>query len=54
MVISLMKHLCPSTGVKTTGIAMQGDNMVPPWVVDRIKNPHFQRFLARLAKGIVA
>ena len=29
MVISLVKHLCPGTGVETTGIAMQSDNMRP-------------------------
>jgi hypothetical protein len=56
MVISLMKHLCPGTRVETAGIAMQGNQMVPTWVVDRIVNPHFQRSLAwaLLDKGIVA
>src|SRR5262245_42807245 len=56
MVISLMKHLCPGSGVEAAGISMQGNQMVPTWLVDRIVNPHFQRFLAWLPlyKGIVA
>jgi hypothetical protein len=34
--------------VKAAGIAMQGNKVVPAWVVDRIANLHFQRFLASL------
>ena len=48
MVISLVKHLCPGTGVETTGIAMQSNNGVPTRIVDRIENPHLQRFVAGL------
>ncbi len=48
MVISLVKHLCPGTGVETTGIAMQSNNGVPTRIVDRIENPHLQRFAGRL------
>jgi hypothetical protein len=56
MVVSLMKHLCPGTGVEAAGIAMQGNQVIPTWVVDRIVNPHLQRFLAWLPldKGIIA
>jgi len=56
MLICLMKHPCPGTSVKTTGIAMQSSNMVPARIVDRIKNPHLQRFVAGLPlpKRIVA
>src|SRR5439155_25585152 len=56
MAISLVKHLCPGTGVETVGIAMQSNNGVPTRIVDRIENPHLQRFAARfrLDEGIVA
>ena len=37
-------------------IAMQGNYNVPTWIVDRIENPHLQRFVAalRFHKRIVA
>ena len=56
MVIGLMKHLCPGTGVKATGVAVQGNHKVPTWIVDGINNQHLQRFLApgRLDRGIPA
>ena len=56
MVISLTKHLCPGTGVEAACIAMQGNHNVPTWIVDRIENPHLQRFLVRLRlyQGILA
>ncbi len=56
MVISLMKHLCPGTGVETIGIAMQSNNMVPTRIVDRIEDPHLQRFAGclRLDERIIA
>ena len=56
MVISLTKHLCPGTSVEATSIAMQGNNMVPARIVDRIENSHLHRFVAglRFHKGIVA
>ena len=56
MVIGLMKHLCPGTGVKATGIAVQGNHKVPSWIVDGINDAHLQRFLApgRLNRGILA
>jgi hypothetical protein len=42
--------------MEATSIAMQGNKMVPAWIVDGIANPHFQRFLACLAldRGTVA
>jgi hypothetical protein len=42
--------------VKATGVAMQGNQMVPAWVANGIANSHFQRFLASLPlnDGIVA
>jgi hypothetical protein len=56
MVISLVKHLCPGAGVEATSIAMQGNDMVPARIVDRIENPHLERFVAglRFRKRIVA
>ena len=48
VVVSLMKHLCPGTRVKATGVAMQGNQMIPAWVANGIANSHFQRFLVRL------
>ena len=56
MVISLMKHLRPGARVKATGVAMQGNQMIPAWVANGIANSHFQRFLARLRlyQGILA
>jgi hypothetical protein len=56
VVVSLMKHLCPGTRVKATGVAMQGDQMIPAWVANGIANSHFQRFLVRLRlyQGILA
>src|SRR6266404_1657309 len=56
MIISLVKHLCPGTGVETTGIAMQSDNSVPTRMVDRIENPHLQRFARclRLEERVIA
>ena len=56
VVVSLMKHLCPGTRVKATGVAMQGNQMIPAWVANGIANSHFQRFLVRLRlyQGILA
>src|SRR5438034_3336783 len=56
MVISLVKHLCPGAGVETTRIAMQGNKMVPNRLIDRVKNPHLQRFAGRFRfhKRVVA
>jgi len=48
MVVSLMKHLRPSARVETTGVAVQSNYKIPPWIVDWINNPHLQRFLTRL------
>jgi hypothetical protein len=38
--VRLVEDLCPGTGVKTTGTAMQGNKMIPAPLVNRIKNPH--------------
>jgi hypothetical protein len=48
MVVSMMKHLCPTTGVKATGVVVQGNNKVPTGIVDGINNPHSQWFLGRV------
>jgi hypothetical protein len=45
--VRLVEDLCPSAVMKTTGIAMQGYELVPPRLVDRIKNPHLQWFASR-------
>src|SRR5881398_3649864 len=56
VVVSLLKHLCPGTRVKATGVAMQGNQMIPARVANGIANSHFQRFLVclRLYYGILA
>lgn len=45
--VRLGEDLCPSAAMKTIGIAMQGYKLVPPRLVDRIKNPHLQWFASR-------
>jgi hypothetical protein len=42
--------------VKATGVAMQGNQMIPAWVANGIANLHLQRFLVSLPldQGIVA
>jgi len=42
MAIRLVKYPCPGTGVKTTGIAVQSNNMVPSRLAKRTHNPHLQ------------
>ena len=56
VVVSLMKHFCPGTRVKGTGVAMQGNQMIPAWIANGIANSHLQRFLVRLGlyQGILA
>ena len=56
MVISLMKHFCPGSGVEAAGIGMQGNHNIPTWIPEGINNPHLKRFLARLGlyHGILA
>ena len=56
MVISLVKHPCPGASVETTGIAMQGNKIVPTGLMDRIKNANLQPFGARFCshKRVVA
>jgi hypothetical protein len=56
MTIRLVKHFCPGTGVKATGVAMQGNHQIPTWIMDGIDDPHLQRFLTRrrLYQGILA
>ena len=46
MAVGLVKHLGPGAGVEAIGVAMQSNNIVPNRLVDRIKNPHLQRFVA--------
>ena len=47
MAVRLVEDFCPSAGMKTIGIAMQGYELIPSWLVDRIKNPHPQWFAGR-------
>ncbi len=43
MIVSLVEHFRPGTGVETTAVAMQRNNMIPTEVTQRIDNPHLQR-----------
>ena len=45
--VGLVEDLCPSAAMKTTGITMQGYKLVPPRLLNRIKNPHLQWFASR-------
>ena len=54
MLIGLVKHLCPGTGVETTGIAMQSNNSVPTRIMHRIEDLQLERFAARFRlEGVV-